>query len=121
MTGRGFLILTVMVAAIAAWVLLIGSPSPQDRQAGSLQLFEDDVCSDEAVLLAEAQDVVVQPGGEQVITLPANAGVYLCDELNGYRRVVYPQPSTRVDCSTRQESACAVGYISIPFDVHFAG
>lgn len=121
MTGRRLLVLAFVVAAIAAWVLLIGSPSPQDRQAGSLQLFEEGVCSDEAVLLAAAQDVVAQPGGDQVITLPANAGVYVCDESNGYRRVVYPEPSTHVDCSTRQKNVCEVGYISIPFEVHFAG
>jgi len=109
--------------AIAALVLVFRPPPPDHAPTppSSAGLFDSGICQDEAVLLVSEQDVMSQPGGDVTTTLSADSAVYLCDVRNGFQRVVYPQPGTRADCSTRQADFCEPGYIAIPFETLQAG
>lgn len=87
----------------------------------SWQFGENGVCEQEAVLLATNKEVRSDIDGKIISRLVKGQPVYLCDVSNEFRRIVFPQNGTPVDCSMRETDLCLSGYIEMPIEFDYAG
>lgn len=115
---RTVLNLLVSAALLAAVVWFL---SGKEEQFDAASAFSTRECDTSAVLLGQDVEVLKTPNGSTVATLKAGRPIYLCASENGHRRVVFPNPGTAADCTSRTSNTCLSGFVKEPFETTILG